>query len=74
MNPADRLNPIPLNGNQNFRLAIARFFKFRENHTNFRTDMTMGYRLAVNPAILSNARLLERSGDLLGELVIPTAL
>lgn len=82
MNSDDRPNPIPPNGNQNFRVAIARFFKFRENHTNFRTEiiagvttfMTMAYILAVNPAILSNAIFLERSGDLFGELVIATAL
>ncbi|MCT7966460.1 NCS2 family permease [Laspinema sp. D1] len=82
MNPDDRPNAIPPNPNQNFQLAIARFFKFRENHTNFRTEiiagvttfMTMAYILAVNPAILSNAIFLERSGDLFGELVIATAL
>ncbi|HEY9837763.1 MAG TPA: solute carrier family 23 protein, partial [Vampirovibrionales bacterium] len=82
MNPDDRPDPIPPHGNQNFRLGIARFFKFRENHTNFRTEiiagvttfMTMAYILAVNPAILSNAIFLDSPGDLFGELVIATAL
>lgn len=51
--------------------AIARFFKFEEFHTNFRTEvlagvttfMTMAYILAVNPGILSNAIFLEEPQD-----------
>lgn len=56
--------------------AIARFFKFRELNTNFRTEIvggattfvTMAYIAVVNPAILSDA--LGR--ELLGELVFAT--
>ncbi|MBD1926683.1 NCS2 family permease [Trichocoleus sp. FACHB-90] len=62
--------------------AIARFFKFDEFNTNFRTEvlagvttfMTMAYILAVNPGILSNAIFLSQPQDLFGELVIATAL
>ncbi|MEP0883684.1 NCS2 family permease [Trichocoleus sp. ST-U3] len=62
--------------------AIARFFKFEEFHTNFRTEvlagvttfMTMAYILAVNPGILSNAIFLEKPQDLFGELAIATAI
>ncbi len=61
---------------------IARFFKFADFQTDFRTEslagittfMTMAYILAVNPAILSNAIFLQKSGDLFGELVIATAV
>lgn len=62
--------------------TIARFFKFSELGTNFRTEIiagattfvTMAYILVVNPAILSNAIFLQQSGDLFGELVIATAV
>lgn len=62
--------------------TIARFFKFEDNQTNFRTEvlagvttfMTMAYILAVNPAILSNAIFLQQPKDLFGELVIATAI
>lgn len=62
--------------------AIARFFKFAELQTNFRTEtlagvttfMTMAYILVVNPLILSNAIFLQRSGDLFGQLVVATAI
>ncbi|MBD1937948.1 NCS2 family permease [Microcoleus sp. FACHB-68] len=61
---------------------IAKFFKFAEYKTDFRTEvlagvttfMTMAYILAVNPGILSNAIFLRQPGDLLGELVIATAI
>ncbi|MDE5094365.1 MAG: NCS2 family permease [Trichodesmium sp. St11_bin5] len=61
---------------------IARFFRFRQLQTNFRTEiiagitsfMTMSYILVVNPSILSNAIFLEKPGDLFGELVIATAI
>ena len=61
---------------------IARFFRFRQLQTNFRTEiiagitsfMTISYILVVNPSILSNAIFLEKSGDLFGELVIVTAI
>ncbi len=62
--------------------TIARFFKFEELGTNFRTEaiagvttfFTMAYILVVNPGILSNAIFLTESGDLFGELVIATAI
>lgn len=62
--------------------AIARFFKFAELQTDFRTEvlagvttfMTMAYILAVNPAILSGAIFLENPGDLFEELVFATAI
>lgn len=81
MNRGDR--PSHRNPDSNGVLAkIAGFFKFEENHTNFRTEvlagittfMTMAYILAVNPAILSNAIFLQQSGDLFSELAIATAL
>ncbi|MBW4682891.1 MAG: NCS2 family permease [Microcoleus vaginatus WJT46-NPBG5] len=61
---------------------IAKFFKFAEYKTDFRTEvlagvttfMTMAYILAVNPGILSNAIFLQQAGDLFGELVIATAI
>ncbi|HEY9807923.1 MAG TPA: NCS2 family permease [Halomicronema sp.] len=62
--------------------TVANFFKFSQNHTNFRTEilagvttfMTMAYILAVNPAILSNAIFLQQPKDLFSELVIATAI
>lgn len=65
-----------------FQGNIAKFFKFAEYQTNFRTEvlagvttfMTMAYILAVNPGILSNAIFLQQAGDLFGELVIATAI
>jgi adenine/guanine/hypoxanthine permease len=62
--------------------AIARYFKFAELQTNFRTEIvagittfvTMAYILVVNPSILSNAIYLQEAGDLFGELVIATAI
>ncbi|NET52495.1 MAG: NCS2 family permease [Merismopedia sp. SIO2A8] len=62
--------------------AIARYFRFHELGTSFRTEViagattffTMAYILVVNPGILSNAIFLQESGDLFGELVIATAL
>lgn len=62
--------------------AIARYFKFHELGTNFRTEVlagmttffTMAYILVVNPGILSEAIFLETPGDLFGELAIATAL
>jgi adenine/guanine/hypoxanthine permease len=64
------------------RRAIARFFRFQENQTNFRTEilagittfLTMAYILAVNPALLSNAIFLQQPQDLYKELVIATAI
>jgi adenine/guanine/hypoxanthine permease len=62
--------------------AIARYFKFAEYNTNFRTEtlagittfMTMGYILVVNPIILSNAIFLEKSGDLFSQLAVATGI
>jgi AGZA family xanthine/uracil permease-like MFS transporter len=61
---------------------IARFFKFEEYRTTMRTEvlagvttfMTMAYILVVNPAILSDAIFLQKSGDLFNELAIATAI
>jgi AGZA family xanthine/uracil permease-like MFS transporter len=61
---------------------IARFFDLARHRTHWRTEllagvttfMTMAYILPVNPTILSNAILLNESGDLFGELAIATAL
>ncbi|MGJ3250002.1 MAG: NCS2 family permease [Elainellaceae cyanobacterium] len=62
--------------------AIARFFRFNELGTNFRTEaiagittfFTMAYILVVNPGILSDGIFLQEPGDLFGELVIATAI
>ncbi|MDX2232149.1 MAG: NCS2 family permease [Leptolyngbyaceae cyanobacterium bins.349] len=62
--------------------AIAKFFRFRELHTDFRTEalaglttfMTMSSILVVNPAILSSAFFLSQPGDLLGQLLVATAI
>ncbi|NET87293.1 MAG: NCS2 family permease [Kamptonema sp. SIO1D9] len=61
---------------------ISRFFRFRENQTNFRTEilagivsfLTMAYILVVNPVILSNGIFLEQPQDLFSELVMATSL
>ncbi|MDX2241026.1 MAG: NCS2 family permease [Leptolyngbyaceae cyanobacterium bins.302] len=62
--------------------AIAKFFKFNELQTNFRTEILAGVTtfvtlssvLVVNPAILSSAIYLKQPGDLLGELLVATAI
>lgn len=62
--------------------AIARYFEFAENRTNFRTEMlagittfmTMAYILVVNPLILSDAIFLNQPKDLFAELVVATAV
>lgn len=62
--------------------AIANFFKFNELQTNFRTEILAGITtfvamssiLVVNPAILSSAIFLNQPGDLLGQLLIATAI
>ncbi len=62
--------------------AIADFFKFETLKTNFRTEllagvttfMTMSSILVVNPTILSNAVFLNQPGDLIGQLLIATAI
>lgn len=62
--------------------SITQFFKFSELETNFRTEIlagittfvTMSSILVVNPAILSGAIFLNQPGDLLGQLLIATAL
>jgi len=65
-----------------WQAAIAHYFQFAENRTNFRTEilagvttfMTMAYILVVNPLILSDAIFLNQPKDLFGELVIATAV
>ncbi|WP_442957390.1 NCS2 family permease [Phormidium sp. CCY1219] len=83
MNSDDRPSfPTPPSGGEGFLASVARFFKFSEHHTTFRTEilagvttfMTMAYILAVNPAILSDAIFLQEAGDLFSELAIATAL
>ncbi|NEQ77017.1 MAG: NCS2 family permease [Okeania sp. SIO2C9] len=72
----------PGNGQLNKLGIIAKFFKFNQLKTNFRTEtiagittfVTMAYILVVNPDILSKAIFLQSSGDLFGELVIATAV
>jgi adenine/guanine/hypoxanthine permease len=62
--------------------VAARYFKFADYSTNFRTEtlagittfMTMGYILVVNPIILSNAIFLEKSGDLFSQLAVATGM
>lgn len=62
--------------------AIARYFKFQQYRTNFRTEilaglttfMTMAYILVVNPLILSDAIFLSQPRDLFTELVVATAI
>jgi len=62
--------------------GLAAYFRLRENGTTVRTELlaglttflTMGYILAVNPGILSEAIFLDESGDLFGELVFATAV
>jgi AGZA family xanthine/uracil permease-like MFS transporter len=62
--------------------AIARFFKFEALQTNYRTEilagittfMTMSSILVVNPAILSKGIFLNQPGDLMGQLLIATAI
>lgn len=65
-----------------WQAAIARYFKFDEYKTNFRTEivagittfMTMAYILVVNPLILSDAIFLSQRRDLFPELVFATAI
>ncbi|NEQ97166.1 MAG: NCS2 family permease [Cyanothece sp. SIO2G6] len=79
MNQSTRVEPTPPPQKDG---AIARYFRFQELGTNFRTEViagtttffTMAYILVVNPGILSAAIFLNESGDLLGELVIATAI
>jgi AGZA family xanthine/uracil permease-like MFS transporter len=62
--------------------AIARYFKFADYKTNFKTEilagittfMTMGYILVVNPIILSNAIFLQQQGDLFSQLAVATGI
>jgi AGZA family xanthine/uracil permease-like MFS transporter len=62
--------------------AIATYFDFAGNRTNFRTEivagvatfMTMAYILVVNPLILSDAIFLVQPQDLFNELVVATAV
>lgn len=62
--------------------AIARFFKFTDYKTNFKTEtlagittfMTMGYILVVNPIVLSNAIFLQQPGDLFSQLAVATVI
>ncbi len=62
--------------------SIARYFKFEQFQTNFRTEilagittfMTMAYILVVNPLILSDAIFLNQAGDLFSELVVATGI
>jgi AGZA family xanthine/uracil permease-like MFS transporter len=78
----NRIEPSPQLQPPGFPGKIARFFKFEENRTNFRTEllagvttfMAMAYILIVNPSILSNAIFLQQTGDLFSELVIATAI
>ena len=65
-----------------WQAAIARYFKFADYKTNFKTEilagittfMTMGYILVVNPIILSNAIFLKQQGDLFTQLAVATAI
>lgn len=65
-----------------WQAAIARYFKFADYKTNFKTEilagittfMTMGYILVVNPIILSNAIFLEKQGDLFSQLAVATGI
>lgn len=65
-----------------WQAAIARFFKFADYKTNFKTEilagittfMTMGYILVVNPIILSNAIFLQQQGDLFTQLAVATGI
>lgn len=65
-----------------WQAAIARYFKFADYKTNFKTEivagittfMTMGYILVVNPIILSNAIFLEQQGDLFTQLAVATGI
>lgn len=65
-----------------WQAAIARYFKFADYKTNFKTEilagittfMTMGYILVVNPIILSNAIFLQQPGDLFSQLAVATAI
>lgn len=62
--------------------AIARYFKFAEYNTDFRTEtlagittfMTMAYILVVNPIILSNAIFLEQPRDLFAQLAVASGV
>ena len=62
--------------------AIATRFKFRELQTSLRTEILAGTTtfiamssvLVVNPAILAEAIFLKQPGDLVGQLLIATAL
>lgn len=79
MNGPTVVEPTPPPQREN---AIARYFRFHELGTTFRTEVlagittffTMAYILVVNPGILSSAIFLEAPEDLFGELVIATAL
>lgn len=65
-----------------WQAAIARYFKFADYDTNFKTEilagittfMTMGYILVVNPIILSNAIFLQQQGDLFTQLAVATGI
>ena len=65
-----------------WQAAIARYFKFADYKTNFKTEtlagittfMTMGYILVVNPIILSNAIFLQKQGDLFTQLAVATGI
>lgn len=65
-----------------WQAAIARYFKFADYKTNFKTEilagittfMTMGYILVVNPIILSNAIFLQQQGDLFTQLAVATGI
>jgi len=71
--------PPPYSGWQS---ALARYFRFEDYRTNFRTEilagfttfMTMAYILVVNPLILSDAIFLNTPKDLFAELVVATAV
>jgi len=79
---SDSPEGLPLPPASGWQAAIARYFEFAENRTNFRTEilagvttfMTMAYILVVNPLILSDAIFLNQPKDLFGELVIATAV
>jgi AGZA family xanthine/uracil permease-like MFS transporter len=83
------VNELPLPGSSppessytGWQAAIARYFKFADYKTNFKTEilagittfMTMGYILVVNPIILSNAIFLEKQGDLFSQLAVATGI
>ena len=65
-----------------WQAVLARYFKFADYKTNFKTEtlagittfMTMGYILVVNPIILSNAIFLQKQGDLFTQLAVATGI